>query len=232
MIRPAPAPQSIPGSRIRVVFHSGAVADLGAIAKSEGATRALLVSDPGIVEAGHVERAMRSLYKTGIVTRLHDGVAENPTTDHVNRGLLIARKFDVDFIIGLGGGSAMDCAKGVNFLLTNGGQIKDYWGVNKAAKAMLPLIAVPTTAGTGSEAQSAALITDPLTHAKMACWDQKAAARVAILDPDLTRTPPRKGAAATGIDAVSHAVESAASTKRTDVSRAFSRDAWRLLSAA
>ena len=76
-----------PGSRVRVVFHPGAVADLGAIAKAEGATRALLVTDPGIVEAGHVERAMRSLYHAGIVTRLHDGVHENPTTDHVHRGL-------------------------------------------------------------------------------------------------------------------------------------------------
>ena len=232
MIKPSPAPQSVPGSRIRVVFHPGAVADLGAIAKAEGASRALLVTDPGIVEAGHVERAMRSLYQAGIVTRLHDGVHENPTTDHVNRGLLIARKFDVDFIIGLGGGSSMDCAKGINFLLTNGGQMKDYWGVNKATKAMLPLIAVPTTAGTGSEAQSAALITDPETHAKMACWDEKAAARVAILDPELTATQPRKVAAATGIDAISHAVETAGCTKRNETSRALSREAWRLLSGA
>ena len=232
MIKPSPAPQSVPGSRIRVVFHPGAVADLGAIAKAEGASRALLVTDPGIVEAGHVERAMRSLYQAGIVTRLHDGVHENPTTEHVHRGLAIARKFDVDFIIGLGGGSSMDCAKGINFLLTNGGQMKDYWGVNKATKAMLPLIAVPTTAGTGSEAQSAALITDPETHAKMACWDEKAAARVAILDPELTATAPRKVAAATGIDAISHAVETAGCSKRNETSRALSREAWRLLSGA
>src|SRR5689334_12764184 len=132
MIHPSPAPQTIPGSRIRVVFHSGALGEVGAIAKAEGAHRVLLVSDPGIVEAGHVERAMRSLYHAGIVARLYDGVGENPTTEHVARGLAIAAKFDVDFIIGLGGGSSMDCAKGVNFLLTNGGEIKDYWGVNKA----------------------------------------------------------------------------------------------------
>jgi alcohol dehydrogenase len=230
MIHPSPALQSVPGSRIRVVFHPGALADLGAIAKAEGARRALLVSDPGIVEAGHVERAMRALYQAGIVARLFDGVHENPTTDHVNRGLLIARKFEVDFIIGLGGGSSMDCAKGINFLLTNGGRMKDYWGVNKAEKPMLPLIAIPTTAGTGSEAQSAALITDPETHAKMACWDEKAAARVAILDPELTATQPRKVAAATGIDAISHAVETAGTTKRNGASRALSKEAWRLLS--
>ena len=226
------APHVIPGSRVRVVFHPGALAEIGPIARAEGATRALLVSDQGIVDAGHVETAMRSLYKAGIVTRLYDGVAENPTTTHVHRGLAIARKFEVDFIIGLGGGSSMDCAKGINFLLTNGGQVADYCGVNKAAKPLLPLIAIPTTAGTGSEAQSAALISDPETHVKMACWDEKAAARVAILDPDLTRTQPKRVAAATGIDAVTHAVESAATTKRTPVSVRFSARAWELLSGA
>jgi alcohol dehydrogenase len=232
MISPSPAPQSVPGSRIRVVFNAGALNDLGPLARAEGATRVLLVSDPGIVEAGHVERAMRSLYRAGIVARVYDEVGENPTTEHVHRGLGVARKFEVDFIIGLGGGSSMDCAKGVNFLLTNGGRMQDYWGVNKASKAMLPLIAVPTTAGTGSEAQSAALITDPETHAKMACWDEKAAARVAVLDPELTATQPRGVAAATGIDAISHAVESAGTTKRNDVSRRLSVEAWRLLSGA
>jgi alcohol dehydrogenase len=108
----------------------------------------------------------------------------------------------------------------------------DYWGVNKATQPMLPLIAIPTTAGTGSEAQSAALITDPITHNKMACWDEKAAARIAILDPDLIATQPRTVAAATGIDAISHAVETAGCIKRNDVSRAFSREAWALLSSA
>jgi alcohol dehydrogenase len=232
MIHPSPEHQSLPGSRIRVIFHPGALDDLGPTAKSESATRALLVSDPGIVAAGHVERAMRSLYKAGILTRLYDGVGENPTTEHVARGLAIAKKFEVNFIIGLGGGSSMDCAKGINFLLTNGGKIEDYWGVNKAALPMLPLIAIPTTAGTGSEAQSAALITDPVTHNKMACWDEKAAARIAILDPDLTATVPHAVAAATGIDAISHAVETAGCAKRNDISRAFSRQAWALLSSA
>src|SRR5258706_3570771 len=190
MIHPSPELQNLPGSRIRVIFHPGALDDLGATAKSESATRALLVTDPGIVEAGHVERAMRSLYKAGILTRLYDGVGENPTTEHVARGLAIAKKFEVDFIIGLGGGSSMDCAKGINFLFSNGGKIEDYWGVNKATKPILPLIAIPTTAGTGSEAQSAALITDPVTPNKMACWDETAAARVPILDPDLTPPAP------------------------------------------
>jgi alcohol dehydrogenase len=126
----------------------------------------------------------------------------------------------------------MDCAKGCNFILTNGGRMQDYWGVGKARKKMLPLIAVPTTAGTGSEAQSFALITDPDTHQKMACGDKKALAALAILDADLTATQPPRVAAATAIDAVAHAVETAGCAKRTDVSQELSLEAWQLLSGA
>ena len=181
--------------------------------------RVLLVSDAGIVAAGHVERAVRSLYRASVVVRLFDSVEENPTTVHVDRGLRAATDFKPDMIIGLGGGSSMDCAKGINFRFTNGGQMQDYWGINKAHAPMLPMIAIPTTAGTGSEAQSFALITDPQTHQKMACGDHRAMPRMAILDPELTATQPPSVAAATGIDAVAHAVETIATTKRTEVSR-------------
>lgn len=205
---------------------------LGEEAKRAGASRVFLVTDPGIVKAGHAERAEGILRDAGVsVTRFAD-VEENPTTAHVDRGVAVARDARVDFIVGLGGGSAMDCAKGVNFLLTNGGAIKDYWGVGKATKPMLPMIAVPTTAGTGSEAQSFALITDPETHQKMACGDKKALSVCAILDPALTRTMPSSVAAATGIDAVTHAVETSACNKRNDASRALSREAWMRVSAS
>lgn len=123
----------------------------------------------------------------------------------------------------------MDCAKGINFLYTGGGRMQDYWGIGKATKPMLPMIAVPTTAGTGSEAQSFALITDAETHAKMACGDKKAACAVALLDPKLTVTQPPMVTALTGIDAISHALETFVTKKRNDCSLAFSREAWRLL---
>jgi len=213
-------------SRTRVVFGPGVLDQLGGIARSEGATRVLLVTDPGLVKAGHVDRAVRSLSQAGLPVAVFDGTRENPTTDHVDAGVAAARRANVDFLVGLGGGSAMDCAKGINFLLSNGGQMKDYWGIGKATKPMLPLIAVPTTAGTGSEAQSFALISDPVTHQKMACGDPKAAVRVAILDPDLTRTQPPRVLAASAIDAVSHAVETSATTKRSEVSLTFTREAW------
>jgi alcohol dehydrogenase len=225
-------PQRIPGSDVRVVFSAGSIDRLGEIVSAEGGKRVLLVTDPGIRDAGHEERAVRSLYKAGLVVKVFDEVEENPTIIHVGKGVIAARPFNPDVIVGLGGGSAMDCGKGINFLLTNGGRMADYWGVNKAQKPLLPFVAIPTTAGTGSDAQSAALITDPDTHAKMACWDRKALPRLAILDPQLTATQPAKVAAATGIDAVAHAVESSASTKRNDTSRELSRAAWRLLEPA
>jgi alcohol dehydrogenase len=222
-------PQEIPGSLVRVAFGAGNLQHLGDIAKNEGGHRVLLVSDAGIVAAGHVERAVRSLYRAGMIVRVFDSVEENPTTVHVDRGLRAANDFKPDMIVGLGGGSSMDCAKGINFRFTNGGLMQDYWGVNKAHTPMLPMIAIPTTAGTGSEAQSFALITDPQTHQKMACGDHRALPRVAILDPDLIATQPPRVAAATGIDAIAHAVETIATTKRTEVSRRLSRAAWQLL---
>jgi alcohol dehydrogenase len=225
-------PQAIPGSDVRVVFNAGGLDRLGEVVAAEGAKRVLLVSDPGIREAGYEERAVRSLYRSGLTVKVFDKVEENPTTIHVGKGVIAARAFKPDLIVGLGGGSAMDCGKGINFLLTNGGRMQDYWGVNKATQPLLPFIAIPTTAGTGSDAQSAALITDPETHEKMACWDRKALPRLAILDPELTLTQPPKVAAATGIDAIAHAVESSASTRRSDVSRKLSRAAWDLLAPA
>jgi alcohol dehydrogenase len=121
----------------------------------------------------------------------------------------------------------MDTAKGCNFILTNGGSMRDYWGIGKARHAMLPLIAVPTTAGTGSEMQSFALISDEATHQKMACGDPKAAARVAVLDPELTLSQPRGVTACTGIDALAHALETAVTVRRTPWSLMLSREAFR-----
>jgi alcohol dehydrogenase len=112
----------------------------------------------------------------------------------------------------------MDTAKGCNFILTNGGRMQDYWGIGKAGKPMLPLVAIPTTAGTGSECQSFALIADEKTHQKMACGDAKAAARIAILDPKLTLSQPRRVTACTGIDAIAHVVETAVTKKRNALS--------------
>jgi alcohol dehydrogenase len=214
----------------RVIFGENAIDQLGALTKELGGRRVLMITDPGILRAGHVERALHALQKESLDVFIFSAVAENPTTRHVENGVQLAQaNAPIDLIIGLGGGSAMDCAKGINFLLTNGGKMEDYWGVDKATKLMLPAIGIPTTAGTGSEAQSFALISQEKTHIKMACGDKKARFRAAILDPLLAKTAPPKVAAIAGIDAISHAVESYVCTRRNPISQMFAREAWRLL---
>ncbi|HAV65004.1 MAG TPA: alcohol dehydrogenase [Verrucomicrobiales bacterium] len=215
--------------RTRLVFGNGSLEKVGTIARELGGNRVLLVTDKGIAAAGHASRAVAHLEAAGMHVAIHDTVHENPTTGDIARCLEVARSQGTDMIIGLGGGSSMDTAKGTNFLLTNGGEMKDYWGVGKATKPMLPLIAIPTTAGTGSECQCAALIADEDTHQKMACLDPKAAARVAILDPLLTVSQPPSVTACTGIDAIAHAVETAVTTKRNGWSLMFSHEAFKML---
>jgi len=216
--------------RTRVVFGNHSSSRIGELTREYGGRNALLVTDPGIEAAGHIDKCLASLNAADVRVAVFDDLHPNPTTDCVDRGVAVAKERQIDFLIAVGGGSAMDCAKGINFLYTNGGQMADYWGIGKATKPMLPLIAVPTTAGTGSEAQSFALIADARTHRKMACGDKKAACRAAILDPALTVSMPTGVTAATGIDAISHAVESNVTTKRNAISHLFSRRAWRLLS--
>jgi alcohol dehydrogenase len=214
----------------RIVFGAGRLAELGDLAHTlGGVSRVLVVSDPGVVAAGHTQLGLKSLHEAGFVTHLFQDFAENPTTAHVDAGLAMARDFRPEAIVGLGGGSSMDCAKGINFLYSCGGRMEDYWGVGKATSSLAPMIAVPTTAGTGSETQSFALISDADTHVKMACGDKRAAFRIALLDPALTVTQPPRVTALTGFDAIAHAVETAVSKARTPLSLAFSREAWRRL---
>src|SRR5262249_14181020 len=154
------------------------------LTRSVGGSRALLVTDPGLATVGHPQRAVDSIRSAGLEVFMYDGVRENPTEHEVIAGVAVARKHAIDVIVAVRGGSSMGCAKGINFLLTNGGRMSDYKGFGKATKPMLPSVGVPTTAGTGSEAQSYALITDEATHLKMACGDKKAAFRAAVLDPE------------------------------------------------
>jgi alcohol dehydrogenase len=171
------------------------------------------------------------LTEAGLAVDVFHDFTQNPTSDVVDAGRAVAAGLGIDSLIGLGGGSSMDCAKGINFVLTNGGTIADYRGYGKARHPMLPMIAVPTTGGTGSEAQSYALISDGRTHEKMACGDPKAAFQAVILDAELTVSQPAHVTAATGYDAISHAVETWVTTRRNPDSELFSREAWKLLSA-
>ena len=215
--------------RTRLVFGAGTVEQLGHFARELRSSRPLLVADHGLREAGHVERALRLLRAADLDPVPFHDFDVNPDTTMVERGRAFAAPQGVDAIIGLGGGSSLDCAKGINFLLTNGGAMADYQGYGKASQPMLPMIAVPTTAGTGSEAQSYAVIADAETGLKMACGDPKCAFRLALLDPELTLSQPAPVTSAAGFDAIAHAVETAVTTRRTALSTAFSHEAFRLL---
>jgi alcohol dehydrogenase len=218
--------------RTRLVFGAGVIDRLGELARELNFQRTLLVADHGLVASGHVDEAVSPLEKAGVeVFRFHD-FEVNPDTRMIEAGTNHVSPLKIDSIIGLGGGSSLDCAKGINFLLTNGGHMSDYRGYGKAAHPMLPMIAIPTTAGTGSEAQSYALISDAESHVKMACGDPKAAFRVALLDPALTVSQPRSITATSGFDAIAHAVETYVTTRRSPISEIFSREAWRLLEAS
>jgi alcohol dehydrogenase len=215
--------------RTNVTFGEGALERLGGLAGELGFTRTLLVGDAGLVEAGHVERAAALLRGTGVEVHCFSDFNANPDAHMIEAGRVFAAAHHIDSIVALGGGSSLDCAKGINFVLTQGGTIADYQGFGKAKKPMLPMIGIPTTAGTGSEAQSYAIISDPRTHVKMACGDPKAAFVAVILDPALTVSQPAAVTAASGYDAMAHAVEAYVTTRRNSFSDMLSREAWRLL---
>ncbi len=212
--------------RTRFVSGEGSLDRLGELASDFRPSCVLLVSDRGIMEAGHDEAAMDSLRRAGLrVESFHD-FAENPTSAMVDAGVRKAAEVQPDLLVGLGGGSSMDCCKGINFVYSCGGTMADYHGVGKATCDLLPMIAIPTTSGTGSEAQSFALISDSETHVKMPCGDPRAACRIAILDPRLTLTQPTMVTALTGIDALSHAIETYVTRRRNPMSVTYSRRAF------
>ncbi len=213
---------------IDVVFGPGARLELADFAATAGFTRPLLVTDPGVRAAGYVDDLADRMRAMGQVVAIFDDVVENPTTATIACGASFAHEHRPDLIIGFGGGSAMDAAKGINFIHTNGGVMEDYEGTGRASQPLLPSCGVPTTAGTGSEGQSYALISRAEDHRKMACGGARF--ETAILDPELLATTPRSVRFVTGIDAIAHAVESHVSTRANPVSRLFSQQAWKRLS--
>ncbi len=216
-------------SRTRLIFGPGSSSQIAELAISLGAQRVMVVSDAGIVAAGHFQRIVDCLRRSGLAVGSFHDFAENPTSAMVDAGVVAAAAFSPDLLIGLGGGSSLDCCKAMNFVYSCGGSIHDYHGVGKATADLLPMIAVPTTGGTGSETQSFALISDPETHVKMACGDPRAACRVAILDPELTVTMPARVTSLTGIDAISHAIETYVTVRRNAISTTYSRRSFGLL---
>ena len=194
--------------------------------------RPMIVTDKGIRSAGHLDRVLSILDAASLKAIVFDEVKENPTNACMLACKSVAESNHIDLLIGLGGGSSIDTAKGCNFLLTNGGQMNDYHGYGKAEQPFLPFVAIPTTSGTGSECQSYALVSDDETHVKMACGDAKALAKIALLDPNLTRSMPLRVAQLTGLDALAHAVETAVCLSRNPVSNMNSMESFRLIASA
>lgn len=215
----------------RIVSGVGSTERLAELAVESGFSRTLLVADPGMKAAGYVERVSKLLTDAGIEVFPFNDFDVNPDSSVIEKGRSFSQPLEPDSIVALGGGSSLDCAKGINFVLTNGGNVTDYAGYRRTAKPMLPMIAIPTTAGTGSEVQSYAVISEAGSHKKIACGAPGAAFRIAVLDPELTVSQPYEITATSGFDAIAHAVETWVSTRRTAFSEIFSREAWRLLEA-
>jgi alcohol dehydrogenase len=211
-----------------IIFGNGTSNRVGKIAKKFG-QHALLVTDSGLSSVGHPQKIQKILEAANLKVTLFDESIENPTESSVQSCVQVAERSEVDLIIGLGGGSSMDTAKGCNFILSNGGKMSDFWGVDKATRPMYPLIAIPTTAGTGSECQSFALISNDISHMKMACGDKKVLPRVTLLDPELTLSQPNSVTACTGVDALSHALESMVTSKRNKKSHHHAQLAFQLI---
>lgn len=215
-----------------VLSRPGALDSLGEVARAYGFARPLVTSDSGIADAGILDRALRSLAESGIRAAAFTDIGENPSESEVERGREAARRAGADSLIGLGGGSSLDVAKGVGFLLAGGGRMEDYRGYDRVGAPLPPMIGAPTTAGTGSEAQSYALISRDRDHRKLACGAPSALFRAVIHDPALLPSAPLEVRAAAGFDALAHAVETAVSTRRTEASAALSRSAFALLASS
>lgn len=213
------------------VLGKGAVDDAIGDIKTLGFQRALIVTDKPLVEIGLVGQVAEKLGAAGIVTTIFDGVQPNPTCGNVEAGLKLLRSHDCDFVVSLGGGSPHDCAKGIALVATNGGSIKDYEGLDMSAKPQLPLVAINTTAGTASEMTRFCIITDEARHIKMAIVDKHTTPILSVNDPELMLAKPAGLTAATGMDALTHAIEAYVSIAANPITDACAIKAIELIKA-
>jgi alcohol dehydrogenase len=214
----------------RIEFGDGASAAVGDEAKGLGGTRALIVTDPGVMAAGLVEPVKDRLEAAGLSSIVFDGVAPNPRDTSVVEGTRIVEAEGCDLLVAVGGGSPMDTAKAIGTVATHGGRIQDYEGLGKLTKPITPLIAIPTTAGTGSEVTFWAVITDTERSFKMSVGSPLCAASVALVDPEVTYGLPPAVTAYTGVDALTHAVEGYTSLPSEPLTDSLAVSAIRLIS--
>ncbi len=213
------------------LMGAGCLKDAADSVQSQGFKKGIIVTDKILSQIGMVKQVQDLLTERGVETVVFDGTQPNPTTSNVNDGLAILKENECDFVISLGGGSPHDCAKGVALVASNGGKIGDYEGVDQSAKPMMPLIAINTTAGTASEMTRFCIITDEERHIKMAIVDKHTTPLISVNDPELMLAKPASLTAATGMDALTHAVEAYVSIAATPITDAVAIKAIELIQA-
>ena len=203
---------------------------VGEQAKQLGATNALIVTDPGIAKIGYADQIAQNLQDAGIASSCFSGVTPDPTLQNVQDGRKQYTDEACDLIVSIGGGSAIDCGKGIAMKLTNSGDFADYMGVDKIPNPGAPLIAIPTTGGTGSEVSKVTVITDTERNVKMMLSSVCLLAHVALVDPLLSVTTPPHLTAAVGVDALTHAIEAYISKRAQPITDALALKAIEMIS--
>lgn len=211
------------------IIGENAIADAMAYLKDYGFKKALIVSDKGLSDMGVVAKIAEQVEAVGVGAVIFDGAQPNPTVENVNDGLKLLKDNECDCVISLGGGSPHDCAKGIALVASNGGKIQDYEGLDQSSQPQLPLIAINTTAGTASEMTRFCIITDSERHIKMAIVDKHVTPILSVNDPALMKDKPSTLTAATGMDALTHAVEAYVSIAATPITDACAIKAMELI---
>ena len=214
---------------VHLIIGEGCINEIPRHIEAFGGTKALIVTDPGLVKIGTVKMVTDVLDRVSMPYAMYSDVKPNPTVAIVNAAKAVYDNEGCDFIIGVGGGSPIDVAKGVSILVTNGGTVEDYNGLELSEKKGQPLIAVNTTAGTGSEATRAFVITDQVRRSKMLCVDSNSVAYLAINDPSMMIHMPPSLTAATGMDALTHALEAYVAKSRCPFTDGIALEAIRLI---
>ena len=213
-----------------IITGAGASEKVGEQAKRLGATNALIVTDPGIAKIGYADQIAQNLHTAGISTVCFSDVTPDPTLKNVRDGLKQYLDEACDLIVSIGGGSAIDCGKGIAMKLTNSGDFEDYMGVDNIPNPGAPLIAIPTTGGTGSEVSKVTVITDTERNIKMMLSSACLLAHVALVDPLLSLTTPPHLTAAVGVDALTHAIEAYISKRAQPITDALALKAIAMIS--
>ena len=212
------------------IMGNGCLDEAMTAIRNYGFRKALIVTDAGLAKAGVAARVAEKLALQDIESVIFDGAKPNPSIANVEAGLEILKQHQCDFVVSLGGGSPHDCAKGIALCATNGGHIRDYEGLDQSSKPQLPLVAINTTAGTASEMTRFCIITDEDRHVKMAIVDRNVTPLLSVNDPELMVAMPKGLTAATGMDALTHAIEAYVSTAANPITDACAIKAMELIS--